>query len=304
MTGFWTILCHAFFRLYFIYFAGMTFAQVEQEFIKDLQSIYAEAEIKNIFFLSVQHFKNWDKAHFLLHKPEAISPADAEQLQNILTALISGKPIQYILGKTEFFGLPFQVNPWVLIPRPETEELVQWILDSVKDKNLTILDIGTGSGCIPIALKHHLPQAELFALDISESALETAKTNALLNKVSVQFLHQDILQPAEDLFPVKLDVIVSNPPYVKMAEKELMHQNVLNHEPHSALFVPDNNAMVFYERIADFALQYLKPGGLLFFEINENLGQQSIDLLEVKLFKNIVLRKDFLGRDRMICCNL
>ncbi len=282
----------------------MTFAQVEQEFIKDLQSIYAEAEIKNLFFLSVQHLKTWDKAHFLLHKPEVVSPSDAEQLQTILTALISGKPIQYILGKTEFFGLPFQVNSSVLIPRPETEELVQWILDSVTEKSPAILDIGTGSGCIPIALKHHLSQAELFALDISESALETAKTNALLNKVSVQFLHQDILQPAEDLFPAKLDVIVSNPPYVTLAEKELMHQNVLNHEPHSALFVPNNDALVFYENIADFALRYLKPGGLLFFEINENLGQQTIDLLEVKLFKNIVLRKDFLGRDRMICCNL
>ncbi|MFM6976618.1 MAG: peptide chain release factor N(5)-glutamine methyltransferase [Sphingobacteriaceae bacterium] len=279
----------------------MNWAQLEKDFIAELAALYEEAEAKNIFFLMVKQVTGWGKAHYLLNKQEEIPLSRDEKMKAILIVLQSGKPIQYILGETEFFGLRFKVNPSVLIPRPETEELVQWILDSLpSDGEVALLDIGTGSGCIPIALKHQLPQAKIFALDISETALATAKMNAEANRTAIQFIQQDILNPSDDLFAEKLDVIVSNPPYVRVAEQSLMRSNVLAFEPHTALFVPDDDALIFYERIADFALKNLKPGGLLFFEINEYLGEQTVELIDHKGFKNIELRKDFLGRDRMV----
>jgi release factor glutamine methyltransferase len=207
-----------------------------------------------------------------------------------------------LLLKTIFYVLDFEVNENVLIPRPETEELVEWILESqkskVKSQKLKILDIGTGSGCIAISLAKNIPNATVFAIDISEKALATAKKNAEINGVNVTFLEKNILE-TEDL-EQQFDIIVSNPPYVRELEKEEIKKNVLDNEPHLALFVEDNDALIFYRKIAELAQKNLVENGQLFFEINQYLGTETVDLLEKMNFKNIELRKDIYGNDRMI----
>jgi release factor glutamine methyltransferase len=215
-------------------------------------------------------------------------------------------PIQYILGTTHFYGLEFKVNENVLIPRPETEELVEWIISSAVNmpnfKNVKILDIGTGSGCIAISLAKNIPNAEVFAIDISDKALATAKENADLNKVNVAFTQRNILE-TKDL-EQQFDIIVSNPPYVRNLEKAEIKPNVLANEPHLALFVEDNDALIFYRKIAELATKNLSPEGKLFFEINQYLGKETVELLEKMHFKNSELRKDIYGNDRMIACNI
>jgi release factor glutamine methyltransferase len=217
----------------------------------------------------------------------------------LLHELSAQVPIQYLLGKTEFYGLTFCVSPDVLIPRPETEELVQWILSEAEHfENLTILDIGTGSGCIPVTLAKHLPQAQISAIDVSEAALQMAQKNAQMNQVSVALIQQDILQTEKlnDTY----NIIVSNPPYVRELEKAEIRPNVLEHEPHLALFVPDDDALKFYRKIAELAMVHLSPNGLLFFEINQYLGTQTVELLHEIGFESVELRKDLYGNDRMI----
>lgn len=228
-------------------------------------------------------------------------------------------PIQYLLGKTSFYGLDFNVNPDVLIPRPETEELVDWVIQSQKlevgSHKIRILDIGTGSGCIAISLAKSLKNASVFAIDVSEKALATAHKNAQNNNVEVNFANVDILKindleqlPSHHFpltishsqLPTKFDIIVSNPPYVRELEKQEIRKNVLDNEPHLALFVSDNNALIFYKKIAELAQKNLKPNGGLYFEINQYLGQEMIKLLQKMNFKNIELRKDIYGNDRMI----
>jgi release factor glutamine methyltransferase len=236
-------------------------------------------------------------------------------LNTALKRLKNEEPIQYIIGATEFYGFPFLVDKSTLIPRPETEELVEWILletaklqsDQVL-KSLQILDIGTGSGCIPISLAKNLPAATISAIDISADALKIAIKNATLNKVKVDFIEGNVL----DLYAfneilkqkpynqVKFDIIVSNPPYVRELEKIEIQNNVLLNEPHLALFVSDENPLLFYDKIADIAKQHLSKNGLLFFEINQYLGEETIKILAEKGFKNIKLRKDLFGNDRMI----
>jgi release factor glutamine methyltransferase len=220
---------------------------------------------------------------------------------SILEQLKLEIPIQYLLGKTSFYGLDFEVNENVLIPRPETEELVDWILERQQPtgngRNLKILDIGTGSGCIAISLAKNLPNAQVFAIDVSEKALATAKKNAESNAVKVTFISRNILD-AEDL-EQEFDIIVSNPPYVRNLEKEEIKKNVLEHEPHLALFVEDNDALIFYRKIAELAQKNLSNSGELYFEINQYLGKEMVDLLEGMNFKNIELRKDIYGNDRM-----
>jgi release factor glutamine methyltransferase len=210
-------------------------------------------------------------------------------------------PIQYLLGKTSFYGLDFEVNSAVLIPRPETEELVDWIIQSqklkVKSQKIKILDIGTGSGCIAVSLAKNIPNAQVFAIDVSEKALATAKKNANLNDVNVTFLHQSILE-TEDL-EQEFDIIVSNPPYVRNLEKKEIKKNVLDNEPHLALFVEDNDALIFYKKIAELAQKNLSNSGQLYFEINQYLGKEMVGLLETMSFKNIELRKDIYENDRM-----
>jgi len=279
---------------------AMNWLQLEKKWVNDLKAIYAEQEAKSLFFISLKHHFGFDKTQYLIHQQEEVSSDQVLQMERILAELQTGKPIQYCLGETEFMGLAFQVNPAVLIPRPETEELVHWILDEVANHQLhasRILDIGTGSGCISVSLKSKLPDADIWALDSSSEALETAKLNAINNGVELNFLEIDILKDDIDEF---FDILVSNPPYVTETEKAQMHKNVLDFEPHTALFVPDQDPLIFYHRISDLALQHLKPGGLLFFEINEQLGKQTLELLEAKGFHSLELRKDFFGKDRMI----
>jgi len=211
------------------------------------------------------------------------------------------KPIQYILGETEFFGLNFSVNQSVLIPRPETEELVELILKNHSGENLKILDIGTGSGCIAISLAKNMPSAKVYAIDISEDALSVAKENATRNQVEIQFFQQDILAELPDnIFNEKLDIIVSNPPYITPIEKYSIHDNVLKYEPHTALFVPQNNPLLFYERIADIGHSLLNKSGFLYFEINALYGKEICQMLQTKGYSNIKLYQDISGKNRMI----
>ena len=220
-------------------------------------------------------------------------------LNTALERLLKEEPIQYIIGKTEFYGLPFNVNKHTLIPRPETEELVEWVLNTTeKEEKLNIIDIGTGTGCIPISLKKHLPNTNISAIDVSEDALKIAELNAKLNNIDINFIRKDILE-TEQLTQM-YDVIVSNPPYVRNLEKVEIKNNVLENEPHLALFVDDNNPLIFYDKIADLAKLHLSENGLLFFEINQYLGKETVKMLKDKGFNNIELKKDFSGNDRMI----
>jgi release factor glutamine methyltransferase len=214
--------------------------------------------------------------------------------------LKNNKPIQYILGKTEFYGLPFRVNPHVLIPRPETEELVDLIIRENKGNTLRILDIGTGSGCIPITLKKHLTAAEIHALDVSAEAIQVARENAELNEASLQFWHYDIRNEGKGWKEGLFDLIVSNPPYVLLAEKTGMEARVLNHEPALALFVEEGDPLFFYRRIMAFASLFLNAGGKLYLEINRALGKEMTGLLKKSGYTDIQLYKDLNGNDRIL----
>lgn len=276
---------------------------VSERFKQELSSLYQLKEIESVNSLILNDLLNISKAKIKAFPELEITPGQTGQLENILNELKTGRPVQYVLGHTEFYGLPFTVNPSVLIPRPETEELVQWVLETVKQSPKpvrNILDIGTGSGCIAITLKKYLPHVKVSALDISSAALETAEQNAELNKAEVQFIEFNILDYNKINYLSEFDLIVSNPPYVTPGDKELMHTNVTGFEPHTALFVPQDDPLLFYNAIADAAVQKLTNGGFLFFEINESYGEQTVQLLKDKLFKNIKLRKDLSGRDRML----
>ncbi len=280
-----------------------TIKDVFAVFKQTLGDIYDANETEALTLMVVNEISDLSKGQIKAFPEEEITVEQAESLNTILTRLQTGEPVQYILGHTEFYGLPFKVNPSVLIPRPETEELVEWVLTSVGSYQLAlsnILDIGTGSGCIAISLKKNLPNALVSAIDISTGALETAKQNADLNEVKVDFIEDDILNSKLDLEHPKFNIIISNPPYVTLYDKTQMHTNVTDFEPHSALFVPEDDPLIFYKAIADLALNSLIAGGLLFLEINESLGNETVGLLQAKGFRDIELRKDMSGRDRMV----
>jgi len=270
-------------------------------FKQSLGSVYDANEIEAVTLLVINEISGLSKGQIKAFPEKEIIVEQAEKLDEILSRLKTGEPVQYILGYTEFYGLPFKVNPSVLIPRSETEELVEWVLNSVEGKysKASILDIGTGSGCIAISLKKNLTGALVSAIDISVDALETAKQNADLNGVDVSFIEVDILNFVTYNLQ-QSSIIISNPPYVTLYDKMQMHTNVTDFEPHSALFVPDEDPLIFYKAIADFALDHLTENGLLFLEINESLGMETVELLKKKGFKNIELREDMSGRDRMI----
>ncbi|MFD2890903.1 peptide chain release factor N(5)-glutamine methyltransferase [Flavobacterium chuncheonense] len=284
----------------------MTIKELKLYFINQLTSIHESNEIESFFFIIAEYLHNLKRIDIALQSDLEILDIDFEKWKAIIADLQREKPIQYITGETWFYGLPFEVNENTLIPRPETEELVEWILDTQKDKAksriLSILDIGTGTGCIPIAIKSNLPGANVAAIDVSEKALETAKRNAKSNEVDVHFMLKNILE-TENL-EQQFDVIVSNPPYVRNLEKVEIKKNVLDFEPHLALFVEDDDALLFYRKIAQLALQNLASDGQLFFEINQYLGPDTVQMLENLGFNNIELRQDFKGNDRMIACTL
>jgi release factor glutamine methyltransferase len=287
----------------------MQLKQYKDHFFDSLQNIQEEHEIESFFFILTEYLHQLKRVDVALHPNFELSEYDVEKWNTILAQLQQEKPIQYITGEAWFYGMKFQVNENTLIPRPETEELVDWILNSPITQYpspITILDIGTGTGCIPIALKANVPQANVSAIDVSEKALELAKRNAMLNKVEINFIQANILE-VEDLSKIpnsklqtNFDIIVSNPPYVRNLEKQEIKKNVLDYEPHLALFVEDTDALLFYRKIAQLALKNLSPNGLLFFEINQYLGKETVELLKNLGFKNIELKKDIYGNDRMV----
>lgn len=279
----------------------MLIKQYRTQFIQALDGIFDEKEIESFFYITLEAFHQMKRIDLVLTPDFEIDPMQLLQWETVLSQLKAHKPIQYILGETEFFGLPFYVNENTLIPRPETEELVEWILSNQQTKKSTqplkIVDIGTGSGCIAVSLAKNLPNAKVYAIDVSEKALATAQKNAVRNNVTVTFLNKNILE-TEDL-EANFDIIVSNPPYVRNLEKAEIHKNVLEYEPHLALFVEDEDALVFYRKITELATKNLSENGQLYFEINQYLGKQMTELLEKHHFKNIELRKDIYGNDRM-----
>lgn len=284
----------------------MNFRQLLQHFVDQLFGLYDADEAAAVFFTVAAHISGLDRPGLLVRRDDLLPEDLTDRYLLVLDGLVSGKPVQYVLGTAYFYGLFFMVSPAVLIPRPETEELVDWVIGSCRqrmaaecDASLQLLDIGTGSGCIAVSLKKNLNGVLVYALDVSEEALGVARTNAAKNEVSVGFVHADVRNYCTD---AAFDVIVSNPPYVTGAERSDMLDHVLDHEPHLALFVPDHDPLEFYRAIADFALVHLNPGGLLFFEINAAFGAETVELLRDRLFTDIELRKDMQGRDRMIRC--
>ena len=245
--------------------------------------------------MDVLHFTNID---IHLRKNEVLEESFINKFYEIVRLLKAGHPIQYILGMTEFDGLVFRLNRHTLIPRPETTELVHWVASSLQSGQ-SVLDIGTGSGCIAVSLAYRCPGIKVSALDISPEAIQIAHHNASLHPVNIDFILGDILQ-YENYSWGEYDVIVSNPPYIRESEQTGMEARVLEHEPHLALFVPDHDPLLFYRKIAEFGKKHLKKEGCLYFEINEALGKETIALLESYAYRNIELKKDFAGKDRMI----
>jgi len=255
-----------------------------------------------------------DKLSVFRNKDKQLNSNEYLRIQTMIEELKKNRPIQYVLGETEFYGLKFKVDENVLIPRPETEELVEWIIKETpppdplqRGRKCKVLDIGTGSGCIVVSLAKHLPDAEVYALDISNEAIDVARQNARLNQVEVHFFQHDILkdEPLPSPFAdIVFDCIVSNPPYVTLKEKSAMAKNVLDFEPHQALFVPDENPLLFYERIADFAHNRLKEAGSLYLETNSLYGHVAAKALEDKKFSSVQLIKDISGNDRIIIAKL
>jgi release factor glutamine methyltransferase len=327
----------------------MTLRELQHNFHAQLDAIYGKNEVHGFFKLLVEHHLNFKPIEIVLQPNYNVSNAEQDYFNEAINRLRQEEPIQYILGVTEFFGMPFKVNPYTLIPRPETEELVQWIIDeesnsnpdsrrgqipipiapdSYRDgtkfqipnlsadwhdsnnKHLTILDIGAGSGCIAVSLAKHLPNTKVYALDISPEALDVARENAELNGVEVECIEADILTSCHAELPPdvragvsashKFDIIVSNPPYVRELEKSTIKNNVLKHEPHLALFVEDDDPLLFYKAICEFAVHNLKPKGRLFFEINQYLGAEMKQLLSTFDFESVELRQDVFGNDRII----
>jgi len=276
-------------------------SQLKIKILNLLKDDYPVQEVNSFFNLLIETYLGMNRLDFALKPGKELSLEEKEKFESAIHRLSLHEPIQYIIGETEFFGSKFKVDKNVLIPRPETEELVQWLLDDVGESknssNLKILDIGTGSGCIAISLAKNLPNAEIFALDISGKALKTARENAVLNNVNVNFIQDDILNLGA--LSGKFDVIVSNPPYVRELEKVEMHLNVLENEPDLALYVKDTDPLIFYGIIAKLAQTGLHKNGNLYFEVNQYLANETEDILKNSGFKT-ELKKDIYGNYRML----
>ncbi|MDG1375028.1 MAG: peptide chain release factor N(5)-glutamine methyltransferase [Flavobacteriaceae bacterium] len=269
-------------------------------FQNGLIGYYPKEEINAFFYRICEQHLDYKRIDVSLKSETLITPETFEYFETIISRLLTYEPIQYILGTTSFFGLEFKVDANVLIPRPETEELVAWILKQTDSSQfLKILDIGTGSGCIAVSLAKHLPNAEVYALDVSPAALEMAQYNAQQNGVQIHAMEANVLEWATP--ELQFDIIVSNPPYVRESEKEFMAPNVLEHEPHLALFVENNHPLVFYKAIVELSKQALKKEGLLYFEINEYLGENTKALCSLDVFKDVQLKTDIFGKHRMMC---
>lgn len=277
----------------------MTISELKRSFLAELTKEYPCEEANSFFGLLTEAYLEMSRLQVALQRDKEISEADLAKFKSAKHRLLEHEPIQHILGETEFFGLKFKVSKDVLVPRPETEELVQWILDDLdsENKELKLLDIGTGSGCIAISLAKNLPEAEISGMDISAKALETARLNAADNKVVINFAEKNVLKLEE--LEQDYNLIVSNPPYVRELEKAEMQPNVIDYEPETALYVKDDDPLVFYRKITDLAQKALVPGGKLYFEINQYLGPETEKILQEYGFKT-ELRKDIYGNFRML----
>jgi release factor glutamine methyltransferase len=288
---------------------ALTLKEIKTHFTNELSGIYPSEEVQSFFSLLSEYILNYTRLDTVTNADEIVSEATQQKFENAIDRLKQFEPIQYITGHTHFFGLPLRLNKYSLIPRPETEELVAWIIEDYNmlvntktDSPLAMLDVGTGSGCIAIALARHLKHTVITGMDISAEVLYLAASNASLNEVDIKFIETDIL--ITDELANKYDVIVSNPPYVRELEKEMMKANVLEYEPDAALFVRDNDPLLFYKRIGLLAITHLNRGGRLYFEINEYLGKELLEMLRGLGFSEIELRKDIFGKDRMLRCQI
>jgi release factor glutamine methyltransferase len=272
-----------------------------QHIEKELTGLYPKTEVKAFTRLILEHVCGLSFTEQVLLRKQKLNERHKKAVYAVVDRLKNYEPVQYILGETEFFGLKLKVTPAVLIPRPETEELAHWIAETALPEKPAVIDMGTGSGCLALAIKKQFPQAQVSATDVSAEALKVARENAALNDLDVHFFQSDMLQWGKYAWD-EYDVVVSNPPYVRESEKTAMFANVLKYEPESALFVPDANPLLFYREIASFAQTYLKKTGWLFFEINENLGEEMIQMLEHSGFTSVELKKDVFGKNRMARC--
>ena len=285
----------------------MNLLQLEKYFQQQLRANYPDSEIENFFFWTLEEILGIQRIDFVLQKNNAVDYQNIDRIKKVIQRLRNEEPIQYIFGSTEFYGLLFNVSTDTLIPRPETEELVEWIIETVKQdeylsslSELRILDIGTGTGCIAITLTKLIPSANTTAVDISKNALTVAESNSALNEVNVHFVISNVLELSK--LGNQYDIIVSNPPYVRNSEKIEIKNNVLKYEPDTALFVEDDDPLLFYRKIGKLSLESLNPNGYLFFEINQYLGKEMVDLLSDLGYQHIELRKDLFGNDRMTRC--
>jgi len=273
---------------------------LRKQYMQELLAYYDQREAESLLTILVQYFFGLSQSGLITNADFRLSESEMLQLHFAVKDLKKYRPVQYIIGETEFFDLKIKVNKAVLIPRPETEELVQLIINNEKQRDLNILDIGTGSGCIAIALKKNIPFAQLTGIDISDAAIELASENAENNKLNIAFAELNILDQRQWNLLGQFDIIVSNPPYVTNAEKNRMDNNVLNYEPHQALFVADNDALVFYKEIFHFSENHLRQNGKIYFEINEEKGNEIVELAKSKNFVNVKLHKDINGKNRFV----
>jgi len=279
----------------------MTLSEFRSALKNTLQDFYSNSELDQLAKSLLMSRMKLDATSYLLASESQVSDEVLEQLRSDIHRLSMHEPLQYVLGNTSFYGLEIQCNPAALIPRPETEELVDWVLSEVQLPSCALIDLGTGTGCIPLAIKAKRPSWQVSAIDVSQDALALARSNALRLALDVHFEAADLLTDFSDLaIKDKFNVVISNPPYIPNADAMSMLPNVLNHEPHLALFVPDSDPLLFYRRIIAFCEQYLEMDGYVFVEIHEELAEETIQLFDRAGFANIELRKDLQGKSRMI----
>jgi len=278
-----------------------TVQEIQQLIRQSIRDAYPEPEAGAVAQLVLEHVLQQSRVQLSLNRQEPVSAAQEAHINEAVARLQRQEPVQYVLGVAHFYGMELQVDARVLIPRPETEELVELVLKEHRGRQgLQVLDICAGSGCIPLALAANLPKAKVYGLEVSEGALAVAKSNAVMYNLPVTWLQQDIFEPVQAIAAGSLDIITSNPPYVLEAEKQQMRPNVLQYEPHLALFVPDTDALKYYIRIAAVAQELLKEGGNLYFEINERYGKQVQELLLQAGFAAAAVVQDLFGKDRVV----
>lgn len=279
----------------------MTYSDLKQLFLNRLSALYSPNEAESILFFYLYYRLGMEKYQWTLRREEQLSEVCMQTITADIDRLASGFPVQYLVGKCEFFNCELSLNGKVLIPRPETEELVVEVVNRFQNRSAQrVLDVGTGSGAIALALKRYLPQAEVWATDFSENALECARENAENMKLDVNFLHHDILNDTIDSLPQDLDILISNPPYIPISEKENLHRNVKDYEPDSALFVPDSTPLIFYKKIAQVGIELLKPTGVLLFETYHLFQNQMVEMLQSLGYKQVVITKDLQGKSRFV----